>query len=287
MSRIRAFVALDLPAEAAAAVAAWQAEALKGREGLRAIRPEALHLTLAFLGDRDEGEIAAAIAVLEGHGAEPAPVPIRLEPVPIGLPRRRPRVVAFEAVSAAAVQLQEALAADLVAAGVLAPERRAFRPHLSVARVRGDPRRMRPRPSIGTLPPLSGGGGHTFDAVRVALYRSQLGSQGARYGCLGRVRLAADSGGRGDLNMAASKPTPIEAGSKDAKAKDAALKAAVTQIEREFGAGSVMKLGSDTVMDVEAIPTGALSLDLALGVGGVPKGRIVEIFGPRPPGRRR
>ena len=84
---------------------------------------------------------------------------------------------------------------------------------------------------------------------------------------------------------AAKKPTPIEAGSKDAKAKDAALKAAVTQIEREFGQGSVMKLGSDTVMDIEAIPTGALSLDLALGVGGVPRGRIVEIFGPESSGK--
>jgi len=84
---------------------------------------------------------------------------------------------------------------------------------------------------------------------------------------------------------APNKPTPIEAGSKDAKAKDAALKAAVTQIEREFGAGSVMKLGSKTVMDVETIPTGALSLDLALGVGGVPKGRIVEIFGPESSGK--
>ena len=82
-----------------------------------------------------------------------------------------------------------------------------------------------------------------------------------------------------------AKPTPIEAGSKDAKAKDAALKAAVSQIEREFGAGSVMKLGSKTVMDVETIPTGAISLDLALGVGGVPKGRIVEIFGPESSGK--
>jgi recombination protein RecA len=85
--------------------------------------------------------------------------------------------------------------------------------------------------------------------------------------------------------MAASKPTPIEAGSKDAKAKDAALKAAVTQIEREFGAGSVMRLGSDAAVNVEAIPTGALSLDLALGVGGVPRGRIVEIFGPESSGK--
>ncbi len=85
--------------------------------------------------------------------------------------------------------------------------------------------------------------------------------------------------------MAASKPTPIEAGSKEAKAKDAALNAAVAQIEREFGAGSVMKLGADSKIDVEAIPTGALSLDLALGVGGVPKGRIVEIFGPESSGK--
>src|SRR4051812_12440762 len=85
--------------------------------------------------------------------------------------------------------------------------------------------------------------------------------------------------------MAASKPTPIEAGSKDAKAKDAALNAAVAQIEREFGAGSVMKLGSDSTIDVESIPTGALTLDLALGIGGVPKGRIVEIFGPESSGK--
>lgn len=85
--------------------------------------------------------------------------------------------------------------------------------------------------------------------------------------------------------MAAAKPTPIEAGSKEAKAKDAALNAAVAQIEREFGAGSVMKLGADSTIDVETIPTGALSLDLALGVGGVPKGRIVEIFGPESSGK--
>jgi recombination protein RecA len=87
------------------------------------------------------------------------------------------------------------------------------------------------------------------------------------------------------MKMAAAKPTPIDAASKDAKAKDAALKAAVTQIEREFGQGAVMKLGSDAHINVEAIPTGALSLDLALGIGGVPRGRIVEIFGPESSGK--
>jgi recombination protein RecA len=76
-----------------------------------------------------------------------------------------------------------------------------------------------------------------------------------------------------------------DATAKDLKAKDAALKAAVTQIERDFGAGSVMRLGDKAAVKVEAIPTGALSLDVALGVGGVPKGRIVEIFGPESSGK--
>src|SRR5215210_7352004 len=76
-----------------------------------------------------------------------------------------------------------------------------------------------------------------------------------------------------------------DASAKEAKAKDAALQAAVTQIERQFGQGSVMRLGDDAAVQVETIPTGALSLDLALGVGGVPRGRIVEIFGPESSGK--
>jgi recombination protein RecA len=76
-----------------------------------------------------------------------------------------------------------------------------------------------------------------------------------------------------------------DASAKEAKARDAALEAAVTQIERQFGQGSVMKLGADSKIEVETIPTGALSLDLALGVGGVPRGRIVEIFGPESSGK--
>jgi recombination protein RecA len=72
---------------------------------------------------------------------------------------------------------------------------------------------------------------------------------------------------------------------KDAKAKDAALEAAVNQIETQFGQGSLMRLGGDSVVPVEAIPTGALSLDIALGIGGVPRGRIIEIFGPESSGK--
>ena len=72
---------------------------------------------------------------------------------------------------------------------------------------------------------------------------------------------------------------------KEAKAREAALTAAVSQIEKEFGQGSVMKLGDKTAVQVEEIPTGALALDLALGIGGVPRGRIVEIFGPESSGK--
>jgi recombination protein RecA len=60
---------------------------------------------------------------------------------------------------------------------------------------------------------------------------------------------------------------------------------AVAQIEKQFGKGSIMKLGGEKKIDVEVIPTGALSLDVALGIGGVPKGRIVEIYGPESSGK--
>jgi len=85
--------------------------------------------------------------------------------------------------------------------------------------------------------------------------------------------------------MADRKATLKDASAKDAKAKDAALEAAVTGIKREFGEGSLMRLGADAAVQVEAIPTGALALDLALGIGGVPRGRIVEIFGPESSGK--
>lgn len=73
--------------------------------------------------------------------------------------------------------------------------------------------------------------------------------------------------------------------SKDNSEKMKALEAALGQIEKQFGKGSVMKLGDYTAMNVEAIPTGALSLDIALGIGGIPRGRIIEVFGPESSGK--
>lgn len=84
-----------------------------------------------------------------------------------------------------------------------------------------------------------------------------------------------------ERKAAAPKKTAPEAGGN----KKEALEMAMSQIEKTFGKGAVMKLGEETRMNVEAIPTGSLSLDLALGIGGLPRGRIVEIYGPESSGK--
>ena len=73
--------------------------------------------------------------------------------------------------------------------------------------------------------------------------------------------------------------------SNDNLEKKKALEAALGQIEKQFGKGSIMKLGEYKEMNVEAIPTGALSLDIALGIGGIPRGRIIEVYGPESSGK--
>ena len=67
--------------------------------------------------------------------------------------------------------------------------------------------------------------------------------------------------------------------------KQKAIETAISQIEKQFGKGSIMKLGSTATLNVEAISTGSISLDMALGIGGVPRGRIVEIYGPESSGK--
>lgn len=71
----------------------------------------------------------------------------------------------------------------------------------------------------------------------------------------------------------------------EAKEKNKALEAAISQIDENFGKGSVMKLGQKAAINIEAISTGSLSLDLALGIGGLPKGRVIEIYGPESSGK--
>ena len=79
------------------------------------------------------------------------------------------------------------------------------------------------------------------------------------------------------------KATPVKVVEEEEKQK--ALKTAVEQIEKKFGKGAVMRLGENAAMNVEHIKTGSLTLDIALGIGGIPKGRIVEIYGPESSGK--
>ena len=71
----------------------------------------------------------------------------------------------------------------------------------------------------------------------------------------------------------------------DSEEKKKALETAIAYIEKQFGKGAIMKLGDARAMDVEAIPTGSMTLDMALGIGGVPRGRIIEIYGPESSGK--
>lgn len=71
----------------------------------------------------------------------------------------------------------------------------------------------------------------------------------------------------------------------DISNRQKALELALSQIEKQFGKGSIMKLGQETKMDIASLPTGAISLDIALGIGGLPRGRVVEIYGPEASGK--
>ena len=83
--------------------------------------------------------------------------------------------------------------------------------------------------------------------------------------------------------MAAKKEPAVQPAAASDKKK--ALETAISVIEQKYGKGAIMKLGSNSTMDIEAIPTGSMTLDLALGIGGIPRGRIVELYGPESSGK--
>ena len=83
--------------------------------------------------------------------------------------------------------------------------------------------------------------------------------------------------------MAEKKKAPVPVAPSSDKKK--ALETAIAKIEKDYGKGTIMRLGDDISVNVEALSTGSLSLDLALGIGGVPRGRIVEIYGPEASGK--
>jgi 2'-5' RNA ligase len=181
--RVRLFVALELPGAVRDALGRWREAVVGGSGGaLRPVSTESLHVTLCFLGARSAGEveaIAAACGVLAGFSA------VRLElEQGIWLAPRRPRVLAVKLRDGDGRLggVQRRLSSTLAAGGWYEPERRAFLPHVTVARVR-DPSRLRPPPPLPVLPELS------FRGEVVTLLRSRPGPGGSRYEPLARVSL--------------------------------------------------------------------------------------------------
>ena len=85
--------------------------------------------------------------------------------------------------------------------------------------------------------------------------------------------------------MVSAKMSPGRAGSAEPKDREKAMEQALAQVEKQFGKGAIMRLGENQVVDVDIIPTGCLSLDAALGIGGLPRGRVIEMFGPESAGK--
>ena len=101
----------------------------------------------------------------------------------------------------------------------------------------------------------------------------------------GKVAEAVKVISRDALKLKLAEEKPRESAEKPSTEKQKALELALSQIEKQFGKGSIMKLSSSSRVPVEVIPTGAIALDYALGVGGVPRGRCVEVFGPESSGK--
>ena len=173
------FVALELPASAREALVRFR-DAAADPAVWRPVAEDALHVTLAFLGHRREDDVAIAEKVLAGL---PATAPALRLDGPLLLPPRRARVLcaAIDDVEGRLAPLQAAASAALADAGLYTPERRPFRPHATVARLRAG---ARAPTRVEAVPDALG-----FAGAAVTLYRSRLGRAGAAYEALARREL--------------------------------------------------------------------------------------------------
>jgi RNA 2',3'-cyclic 3'-phosphodiesterase len=186
--RARLFVALDLPQDVRAGLVAWQQTALAD-PALRVVRPEALHMTLVFLGYQNEKDAKAiAKAAFDVNAEAPA---VELATEPMGIPGgKRPRLIALAAHSDETVSLQAQIETKLVEAGFYEPEKRAFWPHLTVARVKPEAPRSRKPALIRTQPhPLPEHMFRFFRPTRLVLFKSHLRRTGAEYEALAELEL--------------------------------------------------------------------------------------------------
>ncbi len=189
--RARLFVALDLPQDVRAGLVDWQRTALAD-PALRVVRPEALHMTLVFLGYQNERDVKAiAKEAFDVDSQAPA---VELVREPVGVPPgKRPRLIALAANSDGAIALQKQVEERLVEARFYEPEKRAFWPHLTVARVKPEAPKSR-KPALITTPPhpLPEHMFRFFRPTRLVLFKSHLRRSGAEYEALAELELPTD-----------------------------------------------------------------------------------------------
>jgi 2'-5' RNA ligase len=177
----RLFVAVELPEDVREELAAWARRALGGERDVRLLPAESLHLTLCFIGERPVADIDL-VAQLALEPTRPLPG-MALDGM-VGLPLRRPRVLAVRIADPDGElgRLQADVVHALEQVGHPA-ERRRYRPHVTVARIRG----QRPSRLVGVAEPVPS---LTFDGDALTLFRSRLEPSGARYEALASVPLA-------------------------------------------------------------------------------------------------
>jgi 2'-5' RNA ligase len=186
--RARLFIALDLPQDVRAGLVEWQRTALAD-PALRVVRPEALHMTLVFLGYQAEKDVKAIAKVAFDTDTDAPAVELTAEPVGIP-PGKRPRLIALAANSDETVALQRQIEERLVAGGFYEPEKRPFWPHLTMARVKPEAPGSRKPALIRTAPhPLPEHMFRFFRPTRLVLFKSHLRRTGAEYEPMAELEL--------------------------------------------------------------------------------------------------
>ncbi len=186
--RARLFIALDLPQDVRSGVVDWQQTALAD-PALRIVRPEALHITLVFLGYQAEKDRKAIAKAAFATDAEAPAVELQAEPIGVP-PGKRPRLIALGANSEETLALQAGVQERLVAGGFYEPEKRPFWPHLTVARVKPEAPKSRKPALIRTEPhPLPEHMFRFFRPTRLVLFKSHLRRTGAEYEPMAELEL--------------------------------------------------------------------------------------------------
>ena len=256
-------------------------------EGLRWTHREQWHVTLRFLGEvADAGEVVRAV---KSAAASVSPVTA----VMADKTARFGRSIVHVTVGGLG-EWAAAIGAATAGLGSNPPDDRVFHGHVTLARNRGgDIRRVNGIP----LPP----GPRTWPASEVSVVRSRLRPSGAEYEKVATIpvvwRHRPPTNVRSELPWCEFLSHPLHTVPADARTtrrespqmaamdREKALDMALGQIDKQYGKGAVMRMGDKAVVPVNSVSTGALALDIALGIGGLPRGRVVEIYGPESSGK--